>query len=480
MSVFRTGHVPPPYRALLGVLGVLWVGTALAGNPPDVQPGAPVDTNTVLGRTNAARVADEINAADLGLVCDGSTDNGPVVSTLNARLALAGASKTAYFPPAALPCLTSVALSPPSGSTLRANLGTVTIKPTAASTANPVLFGVSGVAGVLVDGLTFDGALGMITNSNNVLLSYNSNRVVFDRVTIQNTRGIGLLFSNPATGGATTNSGIRRSFVTNAGNYWKTSGATSDQQQGVAFCCGVLGSNTGNFANDNFFSNTGLDALSVATQTDFQANDNRFRSVGGQYSNGGAAIYASNVDGLVLVGNDVDATFGNGLDLYSLSHFAVTGNKVRQAGGTGVSVASGTLGVVTGNLSTDSNQGNTSSLNSGLSMAGANDRVTWAGNTSTDDQATKTQEYGFQGLAGSTCTNCTIDGSNTLDGNAVANFGGTVTTYTSRVSATVAWGAQVGSGANWRRTGPHGHGRYSGGAARRQHGGRERDRQQLN
>lgn len=419
-----------------GRIAAAWLllgGTA--GAYPQGTP-APV-TVQGLGAQTALGV---LNAADFGLVCDGATDNAAALGAIRARLLLsATAGQAVLFPPATKPCMTSAALVAVAGTTYRAEPGTVTLKAIASSTANPMLVSANGVSGVLFYGLTLDGNLPGVPAANNIATIYQSSGVVFDHVAVQHTRGIGLLFST-----AVSNSGVRDSTFNDLGNYWLTSGANADQQQGVAFCCGA--GNLSNFVTGSYFTTTGLDAVSVAAQTDFQANGNRFRAVGGRATNGGAAIYASSDDGLSVVGNTVEGAFGNGLDLHTLSHALVTGNKVRNASGGGITLATITTATVTGNLVVNSNQGGQSSFTGGFGLAGTNAGVVLAGNTSTDDQTTKTQAYGIQGLSGETCATCTFDGSNQIDGNATAAFGGTVTGYTSKVSATVAWGAQFGSG----------------------------------
>ncbi len=395
-------------------------------------------TGSLIARTNAARAADEINANDY-LTCDGSTDNAAAFGTIAARLALS-IGKTVYFPPQAAPCMTSASIAAVSGATYRAAPGTVIIKAIGTSTANPLLVSANAVTNVLFYGLTFDGNLAAVPAASNVGTVFGSTGVVFDHVTVQHTRGIGLLFST-----GVSNSGVRSSVFTDLGNYWKTSGNNADQQQGIAFCCGA--NNVANFVNDSYFSDTGLDALSVALQTDFQASGNRFKGVGGRYANGGAAIYASSNIDMLASGNVVDGTFGNGFDLHTMTHATLAGNYVKGAGGSGISLATVAVGTVSGNTVLNSNQGGTSSLNSGMSVTGTNSALTFAANTATDDQTTKTQQFGIQGLASQVCTNCTFDGSNELDGNAQGAFGGTVSGYSSKVSATVTWGGQVGAGA---------------------------------
>jgi hypothetical protein len=64
--------------------------------------GVPVDTNTVFGRTLAARAGDRINVLDYGATGNGATDDGPAISAAiaqaNAVFAASGNRMAVYFP----------------------------------------------------------------------------------------------------------------------------------------------------------------------------------------------------------------------------------------------------------------------------------------------------------------------------------------------------------------------------------------------
>jgi parallel beta-helix repeat protein len=425
MRLLRTRRHAPPYRALVAVAfaSALLGGTALAGQPVP-QPGTTPNTYARGDVDPLARSA--VQATKIAqLVCDNATDNAAAIAALNAVTA-----GTVFFPPAGQPCLTSVALAPQSGVTLAAWPGTVTLKPTAGSTANPVLFSAAGVSDVLVDGLGFDGALTTLGNSNNVAQVYNSTRVVFDRAAFQNTRGIAVLISTNVK-----QSGVRRSRFVNVGNRWLTTGLFADQQQGVAFCCGTnflpsaaqggpntvvtvasttglsvgqLVSGTGlptgdyiqaigagtvtltkpslvalatsaaltatgndqNFATDNYLETIGLDAISFTGQTHFVASNNRCNNVGGQVvaSLGGACIYGYASDIASVNTNTVAGAIGNGLDLARVGHSTIQGNSASRSGGSGISFASADVGTVTGNTLLNNHQDGIAST--GASQAG--------------------------------------------------------------------------------------------------------------
>ncbi len=179
------------------------------------------------GATGGADVA-AVDAGRLSLVCDGATDNAAALGAI-----AAAAGQVVEFPPASRPCLTSRALVARSGVTYRARPGSVTLRPMAGSTANPLLFSASGVSDVLVQGLGFDGGLAVPGSAASVATVYDSAGVVFDTVSVTGTRGIGLMFSR------TSRSGVRGSRLADVGVAFRASGRGADQHQAVAFCCGL-------------------------------------------------------------------------------------------------------------------------------------------------------------------------------------------------------------------------------------------------
>jgi hypothetical protein len=481
-----------------------------SGSTGDVSGMSVTATGGSTARTIKDRAADVVNVLDFGVKCDGATDNA---TALTAAVAKLSTGKTLYFPPASNKCLTSAAISLPPGSAVYAHPGTVTLAPTASSTANPLLVAASGVSGALVYGLTLDGGGATFASANTLATVFNASSVVFDRVTVQNTRGIGVLFSTNVT-----NSGVRSSTFTNVGNYWRTSGVGTDQKQGIAFCCGAVlstsaaqsgagtglifsattgvavgqlvsgtgitpgsyvtavtstsvtlsqstytavasgtgitfSSNSSNFVRDTYFFDIGLDAVSAANQIGFVSTGNRYVSVGGQYSNGGAAVYAASSDRLTLAGETVLGTFGNGLDVYRTANVSIGNNNVSAAGGAGISYAAGSGASILNNVSNNNNQGGgSSSLIAGITVGSASGEppvanVTVAGNIATDTQATKTQTYGFQLRSGSTYSNIWVDQNNQFNGNATSALGQLATSY-SAPTASLGYVSQIGSGGN--------------------------------
>lgn len=358
-----------------------------------------------------------VDARRFGLVCDGVTDNA---AALGALAAVAVAGQVVEFAPSALPCLTSRALVARSGVTYRAQPGTVTLRPTAGSKADPALFAAVGVSDVLVQGLGFEGSLDAAGGTASLATAYDSAGVVFDAVAVSDARGIGLMFSR------VSRSGVRGSRFSDVGVAYRTTGRGADQRQAVAFCCGVearmvaaqpaagvdvaldgvagmapgdlvsgdaiatgtvvralaqdgaagrvtlsqatlaplgvgarltVSRNTGNFVTGSVFVRSGLDALSFSQQAGFVADRNRCESVGGHGTGvAGACLYGASSQGVEVADNVVLDSAGNGIDLYRVGAAQVHGNQVRNSGGSGISFASGAGATITGNICLDNHR----------------------------------------------------------------------------------------------------------------------------
>jgi parallel beta-helix repeat protein len=329
--------------------------------------------------------------------------------------------------------LVAHSLKIPSGVTVIGVPGRTIIKPAPTNTDAPVLVHESAVSNVTITGIIFDGgtADGQF-NINDLINISESSNVVFDRIIIQNAAGIGAAFTV-----GTNNSGLRNCIVKNVGNYWQITQSEKDQKQGVVFCCGSTVRNRRNFVINTEFHSTGLDAVSMANQTDAIAANNKFYTVGGRYSHGGAAIYAAVDTGLTLSGNEIIGTFGNGIDIYRVTDFLIVGNRVQSAGAAGIVVSGSAQGMVINNITIDGNQGDSSSLKGGLAVGGnrgdpATNDVIFLNNTSSDNQQTKTQTYGYQILETALVGSIWLDSSNNLRGNVIAPFGGRATSYSAR------------------------------------------------
>lgn len=424
------------------------------------------------------------NVINIGVGCDGTT---PVDTQINAALTQAATKpeSTVYFPPSSQPCIIANSLNVPSNVTLWATPGTATLKMSFGSSANPGILNVANQSNVLVYGLTFDGNLPGVPSGDNVNTVFKSSNVIFDHVTVQNTRGIGIVFSS-----GITSSGVRFGTFNNVGNYWITSGSNADQHQGIAFCCGTTlntsatqggpsptisfsstsgvvagqlvsgtyipaGSyvesviantsvtinstptqaipsgeaisftgNNGNFVTDSRFSSVGLDAISIDDQQNATVARNFCSLVGGRFSNGGACVYGANGYGNKLLNNISLLAFGNGLDLISQSSFLIDGDTAFKSGSRGIAIDSSAQGVVHGNHAIDNQQNTTSNGQGGINFSGLITNITVLGNDAHDDQETQTQPYGIGVTNGSVISGLFIGPDNLLAGNLTGAVGG--------------------------------------------------------
>lgn len=145
------------------------------------------------------------------LVCDGATDNAALLAAL--LTSAAASNGTIYIPPAKLACMFASSVTVPDGVGIIAWPGSVVLKAKTGNVSSPLLLSFSGaVIGNNIYGITEDGGGTGFANTNNVNTVFNSNNVIFDHVTIQNTAGIGALFSTTVT-----NSGVRDSIFSNVG-----------------------------------------------------------------------------------------------------------------------------------------------------------------------------------------------------------------------------------------------------------------------
>lgn len=416
-------------------------GSGYAGLGPNTFTGtqtAPSFVSTTNGLMTGLNV---INVVDqLELKCDNATDNASVFTALHGKTS-GHPGFFIYFPPQAANCLTSQPMTFDSGTTYWAAPNTVTIKPTTGSTASPILLGAftNFSSNVYIYGLTFDGALSSTqTNASTLLQAFNGTNLVFDNITVQNTRGIGILFSYQTVG--MINSGVRNAHFNNVGNFWTFSGVSTNRQQAIAFTGASPGIAYGNFSVNNWFNNTGLDDVSVTHQNDFLATGNHCFAPAYQFptlitSAYNACVFVSTSNNAVVSNNISIGMSGNSFDIVgqtpTLGQGIVVSNNISiGAGQAGISINGTNGAVVTGNVLTNGNQlGGGNVLRGGLTIAGTVTNISVSNNTITDLQSVKTQLYGIQyatlpGPIAPVVTNAQIDLSNILVGNATSAFNG--------------------------------------------------------
>lgn len=422
---------------LLASTAILIAGSAVA-QQQNIPPNAPFKaTGSTTARTQAARAADVINGKDFGVKCDGATDD---YAALQAAATAAGSSttKTVFLPPSSASCLLSQAVSIPSGVTVHAYPNSVTLAPTAGNVSSVLLLSfATGAQNVLVYGLSFDGGGASFANTGNVIQAFNGSNIVLDHVLVKNTRGIAAVFST-----SIVNSGIRDSSFINIGNGWTVTQLIADRQQAVSFCCGTASNNVGNFVTGSYFENIGLDAISTTAQASFNASGNRFNMENGQLvatwsgtqpTAFSAAIYGSGGNlQFTAQGNNISGASGNAIDV-AAGDAVITNNYIINSGQAGIGFfTSGTAsnGSISGNTILNSGIWASSVFRGGISVSGALGKVSITGNVATDNQGSKTQQYGVQIISGSTFSDLRIDPTNSLEGNAVSQFGGIISEYT--------------------------------------------------
>lgn len=295
-----------------------------------------------------------VNVLERGAACDGLTDDAPAI-----QAAMGAGGVVLFFPPSPKPCMVGKAIRIPSNTTLQAHPGTVTLKATATNASTPLLLSAETGAphDIYVHGLTLDGnAGGQIAgalNKKRLNGIVGATRVVFDRVTIQHSLGIGLQFAN-----GTTLSGIQNSAFLDVGMYYAISGNQSDAKQAVVFTTTDPFVDVGNFALGNTFSLIGYDAITFSYQTSFSARGNRC-----YLGSGGAGLQSPTIQsraGCACVfgygGVDVQVSenqswyaSGASFDLSGIVGLTVSGNGSYYSGSHGIILGAGIrYGITTG------------------------------------------------------------------------------------------------------------------------------------
>lgn len=401
-------YAGPVYPSLLGSTGVTTTGSTTS-------------------RTLSARFGESVNVRDYGAVCDGSTDDGAAFSAAT-TVASSGTAKAIYVPPSSTACMLGQKIALPANVSLYAVPGTVTLKARTGNVSSPLMLGLNGnntVYGVTIDG----GGQDFGSTSTTVIQAFSVSNVVLDTVRVQNTRGLGVLFST-----SITTSGVRNSTFINIGNHWKTTLDGNDRLAAVTFCCGTAANSYGNFVTGSYFEDLGLDAISTGYQSDFLAANNRFNLDNGQLTTSWSAhtptAYNAGVycDGTVVkcvvTGNYVSGAAGNAIDV-SAQDNVITGNQVYLSGQAGIGCFASPAGTrsctIVGNSSDGSGIWAGNSWIGGISLGNADDTAVYrsvliSGNTVLDSQGSPTQQYGIYASPSTTFTDRWVDSNNILSG----------------------------------------------------------------
>lgn len=393
-----------------------------------------------------------------GIDPTGATSSLSAINTAAAAACASTPIKELFFPGGTYAFAANFSV-PCSGLTMRATPGTVLLKPLSTNTGNPMLLSVSGKSNVLVYGLSFEGggsAFNPGPTAQTVAQVFTASNVVFDHTTFQHTHGIALLFST-----SISNSGVRDSYFTDIGNYWSKTNVATDRSQAVAFCCGTASASFGNFVLGNHFDAVGLDSISAGSQVDLRIADNHCVSTSavGQPAAwiGNGCIYVSNSVRVLIEGNTVRGTSGNGIDTYFNVDLAIVGNISSANGGAGVLTAACVDCTVSGNIANDNWQTATSVFAGGFSIGGGvsdqtNANLTFtgnvAGNTAANPAGVPTQQWGIQYWTSTPSSSSVwVDQNNTFFGNVQGAFGQKLSQY-SAPTATLGYVSQFGSAPN--------------------------------
>jgi len=318
------------------------------------------------------------------------------------------------------------ALTLAGGITLAGDAAGTTLVPTDGNISQPVLMSGAAISGTLVENMIFDGGGQDFSNTAPLITVTTGTGIVFESITVQNSRGMGLIIQ-----GNSRNSGVRHSLFSNLGNHWQTTMNAADRAQGLVFCCGS--GNMSNFALGNTFQNIGLDALQISDQQDFRAAHNSFNLEMRQTrllasNNFPAGIFSTLSQNVQIFDNTIMDAPGNGIDAPGMQDSMIENNIISGCGYAGIGLFLGYDNVtqitgmtITGNTINNNVQYRASPFRGGITVSGGHPSdISIAGNTITDTQPRKTQDYGVQVPAPTVVTSLDITSSNNLTGNRIA------------------------------------------------------------
>lgn len=306
--------------------------------------------------------------------------------------------------------------------TLMGETRDTTLMPTSDNVSKPVLLYGNNVNHAVVTRITFDGGGKDFANTNPVVEFTKSENLEINAITLQHSRGRGLVLHD-----GVNNSKVENSEFIDLGNHWKTTHERPDRLQGVAFCCG---DNSNNEADDNVFRDIGLDALQISNQTDFKVLRNKFDLENHQRdlvrsADYAAAIFSTYSSGGLIQGNTINGAQGNGMDLPAIQSSVIENNTIRNCGAAGIGLFRGydkpTVPMhikIRDNVVVDNVQwGKPSVFKGGITISGgAAEDISIEHNTVSDDQGVKTQDYAVMIRDGTHVENLELKNNN-FDGN---------------------------------------------------------------
>jgi hypothetical protein len=392
-------------RIMLGLAGFVIASQACA------QPASAPWANLLSGASDVGAIGTTFDARQANVVCDGSTDDE---ASLNRVLAKAGeaarggsARSLIYLPPAARPCILSRPLTVPGNVILFAQPGTVTLKPSVASTANVLILALNAAHNVLIYGIGFDGGLrdpAPVLNPARLALVYASQNVIFDHAAFRHSRGIGLEWSNAS------DSGVRNSELVDIGNYWQQTGRREDRLAALNWDCGNV-KNKSIFANHNTITNAGLDSISICNTDGVTVEGNKLFIDTLQYehirsSDYPAGIYVVRSSNVVIARNLIQGAAGACIDVAEVANVTIDDNKGERCGASGAAVAAVQNASILCNAFLNNGRTSVSGLSAtvqqgGITLFGPSADVQIRSNDLRDDQPHPSQQWGIQAVPGS-------------------------------------------------------------------------------
>lgn len=350
-----------------------------------------------------------INVTVYGAIGNGVMDDTAAIQA--AANAAAAAGKQLYFPPGVYNV--SAALQMSSNATWIAAPATVTLVATA---GNPIITAVE-TQNDTASGLTLAGSPSA-TVPQALLIAYKATGFTLVDSTIQNTSGIGALFSD------VNNTTVYGTSFSNIGN--NTNLALS--AQGVAFTNDTAGDGNNNIVESSSFSSIGLDAISATGQTGFSAiantvYDTTINPGWGTQNAAAAGVYGNNDTGLVVADNHIHGVSGNGVDIDNSSNVSIYQNTVSGTGSAGIALYSSVNGTISWNAATNNDVLQHFQSVGGIVVGAQNaSNIEIADNVSGNTGSVTTQPYGIQIIDGQDITSSSllIVQNNTLTGNSSA------------------------------------------------------------
>jgi autotransporter passenger strand-loop-strand repeat protein len=354
--------------------------------------------------------SDAINVTTFGAIGNGIVDDTAAIQA--AANAAAAAGKQLYFPPGSYNVGASLQMS--SNATWIASPGTATLVATA---GNPIITAVE-TQNDTESGLTLVGSTTRATTPQALLIAYKTTGFAMINATVQNTAGIGALFSDV---NETTVSG---STFFNVGNNANLALAA----QGAAFTNDTAGYGNANIVENSSFTGIGLDAISATGQTGFDAIantivDSTINPGWGAQNAAPAGVYGNNDTGLVVADNNIHGVPGNGADIADSSNISVYQNTISGTGSAGIALFSAVNATVSWNTTTNNDTLAHFQSVGGIDIGAQNaSNIEIAQNVSGNSGSGTSQPYGIQIQDGQDISNTTllIAQNNTLTGNSAA------------------------------------------------------------